>query len=97
MHWLMNDPVKQAVVEGKDPVRDWVIDFFGKNMGGWIVEKCTLLITTLNEHSPEIIVICAIVCAFGVMIAPMTTGNASKWIGRLAATLLGGVIWRLLI
>lgn len=95
--WLAADPVKQAFVEGKDPVRDWVVEILGEKVGGAIFEGAKTLLVTLNSNSPEIVTVCVIVCGFGIMVAPLFGGNQGKWFGRLAGALAIGTVWRILI
>lgn len=53
------------------------------------------IFATLNAYSPEIITFGIIVCALGMMVAPIV-GNNGKWMGRMFLTFWVGVIWRVL-
>lgn len=60
-----------------------------------IGETATGIIAALNAYSPEIITFGIIVCALGMMVAPIV-GNNGKWMGRMFLTFWVGVIWRVL-
>lgn len=53
------------------------------------------IIAALNAYSPEVITFGIIVCALGMMVAPII-GNNGKWMGRMFMTFWVGVIWRVL-
>lgn len=63
----------------------------------WMREGAVALINVLNTFSPEIITLGVIVCAGGIMVAPLWNGGGTKWSGRLFVVLLGGVIWRMIL
>lgn len=91
------DPVKDAILHGKDPVRDWFIDLLGNKLGGFLVDSATHLIMLLNTYSVEIIVSGIVACAFGAMLSPFIGSETSKWWGRLIGVMVIGTIWRMII
>lgn len=91
------DPVKDAIVYGKDPVRDWFVNFLGEKATSIVVDPLSHLLSLLNTYSVEIIVIGVVACAFGAMIAPFIGSETSKWWGRLIGVMVIGSIWRMLI
>lgn len=72
-------------------------DVITRALGKWFSEKLDRLLDLLNSNSTEIITLGVIVCAFGMMVAPMLGSTAGRWFGRLFATLAVGVIWRMFI
>lgn len=64
---------------------------------GWIRDGASYVISMLNTFSPEIITLGVIICAGGMMVAPLWNGGGTKWSGRLFVVLLGGVIWRMIL
>jgi murein DD-endopeptidase MepM/ murein hydrolase activator NlpD len=49
----------------------------------------------LNQNSAEIATFAVLICAFGVIIAPLIGSHPQKWYGRMAGAFFGGVIWRI--
>jgi hypothetical protein len=78
-------------------IGDSIGNFFGDKVAGFFIQEFDALITLLNANSAEIITLAVCVCAFGMMFGSMIGSSTGKWFGRLAAVLLGGVIWRSLI
>lgn len=87
-----------AIVPGAlHSVGETLSNFFGDKLGGFFTEKLDALITVLNTNSPGIITLAVIICGFGMMFGPMVGSTTGKWLGRMLAVLLVGVIWRALI
>lgn len=80
------------------PLVDGIFTPITDRVGEWATAKLESLIATLNDHSADIITVGIVICAFGIMIAPLLESvPTSKWYGRLFAVLWLGVIWRVLI
>jgi len=67
---------------------DWVLGGIGNFLHD--------LAMILNQSSAEIVTFGVIVCAGGMMIAPMVGSPPAKWFGRLVGIFFIGAIWRAL-
>ncbi|GIM47063.1 hypothetical protein DNHGIG_26120 [Collibacillus ludicampi] len=90
-HWLVD-----RLADGTNTVGSWLVDLFGTKLGGWLAQLLDHGLTILNANSPEIITFAIVVCAGGMMIAPLFGSHPSKWFGRAMGTFWIGVIWRVL-
>jgi murein DD-endopeptidase MepM/ murein hydrolase activator NlpD len=63
----------------------------------WITYRAQLLIELLNANAAEITTLGIVICAGGLMIAPITGGNSSKWFGKMFIVFFVGAIWQVFI
>jgi hypothetical protein len=86
------------MIEGPvDQAMDSAGDAIGDHISAWLSEKASALLNFLNANSPDIITFGIIICAAGLMVAPLIGNNTGKWIGRMFTITWLGVIWRLLV
>lgn len=80
-------PITQVVENNVQSPWELIVD--------WFTDKADQLFAVINANSSDVITLGIVVCAFGVMISPIT-GSSSKWLGKLFLVSWVGVIWRVL-
>lgn len=75
----------EIIAYSMDSAWNGILNFFGD-----------LIITPLNNHSPEIITLALIFCAAGMMIGSIF-GKAHWWLNWMFVVLGAGIIWRVIV
>lgn len=63
----------------------------------WLAHKGQIVVDLINANAAEVITLGIVVCAAGMMLAPMMGSTAGKWMGRMFVVFLLGVIWSVFI
>lgn len=73
------------------------IEMILKPVGMAIKDMFLSLISWLNANSLDIIMLGVLITGFGMMVTPLISDGANKWLGRFFFVIFMGSLWRMFL
>lgn len=94
--WLSNFWSDHVTEPTKDYAQDKFMDYIVIPVAHWFVNLGKSIFDFLLVNSVTIIEAGVIICAIGVMIAPLAGKQPGYWVGKGTLVLIAGALWRIL-